>query len=136
VRGFSATPTNAKGNANGTLAKLAGLTLTYRSERDIDARRCTLIAKTKSGGELHTHVVVKPSEGPPAQVVGGRRFSGAGSDNVVEAGFDEGAPGISRQAEGQLTWVARGGKHVATAVLHVSAESKRCAFQGTLTAAG
>lgn len=136
VRGFAAAATNGKGTAGGTLAKLSGLTLAYRSERDVDARRCTLIAKTKAGGELHTHVVTKPNEGPLAQVVGGRRFAGGGSDNVVEAGFDEGAPGISRQAEGQLTWVASGGKHVATGVFHVSAESKRCAFQGTLTGAG
>lgn len=136
VRGFSVTPTNAKGKSSGTLAKLAELRLTYRSERDVDARRCTLVANTKSGGELHTHVVTKPSEGPITQVVGGSHSSGASSHDVVEAGFDEGAPGISRQAEGQLTWAASGGKHVATAILHVSAESKRCAFQGTLTAAG
>jgi hypothetical protein len=136
VRGFAATPTNTDGNASGTLAKLEGLTLTYRSERTIDARRCRLIAKTKGKGELHTHVVIQPSEGPLEQSVGGRRFGGSGSEDVVAPNADAGAPDVTRQAEGQLTWAAGGGKHVATGVFHVSAETKRCAFEGTLTGAG
>ena len=133
VVGFDATPTNDSGASSGTLARLGGLTLAYRSEREDDARRCRLIARTKGSGELHSHVVVKPSSAALTQSVGGRKFSDGGSYDVVLASFDEGAPGISRQAEGQLTWRRGGGKHVATSVFHVSAESKRCAFQGTLS---
>ncbi|MFL5779752.1 MAG: hypothetical protein ACJ760_00415 [Thermoleophilaceae bacterium] len=135
VRGFAVTSTNSTGGASGTLAKLEGLTLTYRSESAVDSRNCRLIARTKGKGELHTHVVIQPSEGAREQFVGGKRFSGAGSADVVSASADAGAPDITRQAEGQLTWAAGTG-HVATAVFHVSAETKRCAFQGTLTGAG
>jgi hypothetical protein len=138
VRGFDATPTNGKSASSGRLASLAGLTLAYRSQRDPDARICRLVARTKGSGELHSHLVTKPSSGASAleESVGDKRFGDGGSYDVATASFDEGAPGISRQTEGQLTWATGNGKHVATAVFHVSAESKRCAFQGTVTAAG
>ena len=136
VRGFAVTATNDDGSSSGTLAKLEGLTLTYRSERASDARTCTLVAKTKGKGEFHTHGVIEPSEGALEQFGGGRRFGGPGSEAVVSANADAGSPDVTRQADGQLTWAAGGGKHVATAVFHMSAETKRCAFQGTLTGAG
>jgi hypothetical protein len=136
VRGFAVTVTNNKADTSGTVAKLEGLTLAYRSERASDARFCTLIAKTNGKGEFHTHGVIAPSEGALEQFGGGRRFGGPGSEAVVSTNADAGAPDVTRQADGQLTWVAGGGKHVATAVFHMAAETKRCAFQGTLTGAG
>jgi hypothetical protein len=136
VAGFNSTPTNKSGTSKGTLAKLGGLTLTFRSEREVDARRCILVAKAGGRGELHTLVTVKPKDSALEQSVGGKDFAQAGSDEVVAASFDEGAPGVTRQVEGQLTWHSAVTHQVVTSVFHVSAESKRCAFQGTLTGAG
>jgi hypothetical protein len=133
VRGFNATPTNKSGVSKGTLAKLGGLTLAYRSQREVDARRCTLVAKADGKGEVHTFVAIKPKDSALEQVVGGKSFNKAGSDDAVLISFDEGAPGISRQAEGHLTWHSDTTHQVVTSVFHVSAESKRCAFQGTLS---
>jgi hypothetical protein len=133
VRGFNATPTNKSGVSRGTLAKLGGLTLAYRSEREVDARRCVLVAKTGGKGELHTFVAVKPKGSALEQTVGGKDFNKAGSTDAVLLSFDEGVPGISRQGEGHLTWHSDTTHQVVTSVFHVSAESKRCAFQGTLS---
>lgn len=134
VREFNATPTNTAGTSKATLAKLGGLTLTYASLRRDDARDCRLVAKAGGRGELHSSYVVKASSGSGQEtVVGGKTFKKSGSTDVVFAEFAEGVPGISRQAEGQLTWHSSATHQVVTSVFHVSAESKRCAFQGTLS---
>jgi hypothetical protein len=135
VSGFSAAPANKSGVAKGFLSKLGGVTLRWRSSRAEDARTCVLTAKASGRGQLNTFYAVQPSEGSRELSAHGKNFTKPGSDDIVVASFDEGAPGISRQIEGQLTWHADSADEVVTSVFHVSAESDRCRFHGTLTGA-
>ena len=135
VRGFNTTANNSSGVANESVANLHGLKLKLRSQREEDARQCALTAKVSGPGQLHTSYVVQPNAAPREFVVRGKDFATAGSQQLVSASFDAGAPGITRQVEGQLTWHSDSPNRVVTSVFHMSATAGRCLVQGTLTGA-
>jgi hypothetical protein len=136
VRGFEKTASNSSGTVSGGAGKLGSLTLRFSSQREDDARACALSVRAGKRGQVNWNYGVKPSSSPQSFEVGGRNLNAGGSAQVVSANFDEGAPGISRRVVGQITWHAETTDQVVTSVFHVGAESGRCRFHGTLTAAG
>jgi hypothetical protein len=136
VRGFAQNATNKSGDSSGTLAKLGGIALKYKSKQAIDQRVCTLSARTTDRGQLTAFYGVQSTEQPKDYAVRSKNLKAGGSAEVLFINFDPGAPGIERHAVGNLTWHDDKSNSVVTAVFHVAAEEGRCRFQGTLTGAG
>jgi hypothetical protein len=136
VRGFNQAATNKSGDAGGTLAKLGGISLKFKSSRAEDQRACTMSARAADKGQLGNFYGVQGTDVAKEYSVRARNLKAGGSAEVVSINFDEGAPGIERHAIGNLTWHDDKTNQVVTATFQVAAESARCRFQGTLTGAG
>jgi hypothetical protein len=138
IRGFNQTVTKTQATDSGTLAKLGGLALKFRSKSLEDLRTCTLSAKASDAGQLSGFSAEKILSGGSGKSfdVRSRSLKAGGTAVVGATHADAGAPDVSRTLEGHLTWHNDKTGQVVTSVFHVSAETPRCRFQGTLTGAG
>ena len=134
--GFGVSVTNSSGTKTGTLAKLHGLSLRLTSLRPEDTRRCAISARAGGKGQVSSFTVTQPSEGPSTQAVRSKTLSKGKSGLVARTSFNPGAPGVTSELEGQLTWQGDSPHDVVTGVFHVHADSGACRFAGTLTGAG
>jgi hypothetical protein len=136
VRGFNASATNKSGDTGGTLAKLGGVSLKFKSSRRQDARICVITARAADAGQVNTFFGVQATESGNDFTVRGKDLKAGKSTTIVSASFDEGAPGVERRVVGNVTWHDDKTNQVVTSVFHVAAQSAHCRFQGTLTGAG
>lgn len=138
VRGFSQVVTKTQSSDSGTLVKLGGLALKFKSVSEEDLRTCTLSAKASDAGQLSGFSAEKVLTGGSGKSfdVRSKNLKAGGSATVAATNADAGAPDVDRALEGQLTWHDNKTGQVVTSVFHVSAETPRCRFQGTLTGAG
>ena len=138
IRGFNQTVTKVQSSDSGTLAKLGGLALKFKSVSEEDLRVCTLSAKASDAGQLSGFTAEKVITGGSGKSfdVRSKDLKSGGSTTVGATNADAGAPDVSRTLEGEFTWHDNKTGQVVTGVFHVSAQTPRCRFQGTLTGTG
>lgn len=138
VRGFNTTSAEKSGTDSGTLAKLNGLTLRFKSFQEEDFRQCALSARAADAGEVTSFSAEKIVQGGDDKSfdVRNKSLKAGGGATLALTHADAGAPGVNRTIEGHFNWRDDKTDRVVTGVFHVGAEVGRCRFDGTLTGAG
>jgi hypothetical protein len=134
IRGFSATPSNKNSTTHGTLVRLGAMTLKWQSVARPDERDCILVVSAKGRADIGGFVALHSSGQPQQYSVVGKTLSHGGSAAIARATFLPGAPNVTEQAVGGLTFHAGTSKEVVTAQYHMAALQNSCLFQGTSTA--